>query len=66
MHAHTHTHTHHAVIADYLLEQQQMHDQDKEVVITLTGDNFDPIVATADLILVEFYADWYVQYYKYN
>ncbi len=49
-----------AAIADYILNELRKHDSDTEDVITLTSDNFDPIIATADLILVEFYADWYV------
>lgn len=31
-----------------------------EVTLTLTKENFDDVVNNADIILVEFYAPWYV------
>lgn len=33
---------------------------EEDPVITLTVDNFDQITSSADLILVDFYADWLV------
>ena len=48
-------------VVDYMLKEQLKHNLAKDPVIALTEDNFDRIVSTSDLILVEFYADWYVQ-----
>ena len=42
----------------YLLEEKAKLGLEEDVVITLTTDNFDSITSSAELILVDFYADW--------
>ena len=34
-----------------------------EAVITLTQENFDQYTSDQDIVLVEFYAPWYVRYF---
>eukprot|EP00731_Ephydatia_muelleri_P009083 Em0004g1421a len=45
-------------IVDYMLQQKARRHLAESVVLELTQENFDATVNQADLILVEFYADW--------
>ena len=47
-----------AGIVDYMLQQKARRHLAESVVLELTQENFDATVNQADLILVEFYADW--------
>ena len=41
----------------YLREERDKQGLEENPVITLTNDNFDDIITTSELILVEFYTD---------
>lgn len=42
---------------EYLKEEKAKQNLEENPVITLTNDNFDDIVNSLELILVEFYTD---------
>lgn len=41
-----------------MLQQKALRHLGESVVLELTQENFDATINQADLILVEFYADW--------
>ena len=41
-----------------MLQEKARHHLAESVVLELTQENFDETINQADLILVEFYADW--------
>ena len=44
-------------LVEYLKEEKAKQNLEENPVITLTNDNFDDIVNSLELILVEFYTD---------
>ena len=50
-------------LVDYILEEKEKGEKQnlgEDPVISLTKATFDPTVESAELMLVEFYADWCV------